>query len=127
MISDPDGYGADAIYTFHILAACASLVVARYTTGGIHAYALAFRIFGIVTPFMNACPDSLEWWLYENVTHDGPETLPVGNGWEFGPHRIISTWFDLLVAMFAGSLTSSIVRGFTPSNAVDSSGKLGEP
>ncbi|MEM6473724.1 MAG: hypothetical protein AAF802_29465 [Planctomycetota bacterium] len=110
MVSNPSGFGADAVYVFHILAACTSLIVARYTAGSVHAYSLAFGVFGLATPIMSACPYSLQQWIYENVTHDGPDTLPVGNGWEIGPHRIIATWFDLLIAMFAASLTSSFIR-----------------
>ena len=110
MVSNASGFGADAVYVFHVLAAASAFIVARYTTGSIHAYALTFGVFGFATHFMHACPYDLQQWIYENVTYDGPDSLPTGNGWDMKPTRIISTWFDLLIAMFAASLVSSIIR-----------------
>ncbi|QDV42029.1 hypothetical protein Enr13x_18720 [Stieleria neptunia] len=126
MVSNPSGFGADAVYVFHVLAAATALVIARYTKGSIHAYALTFGVFGFATHFMHACPYDLQQWIYENITYDGPDTLPMGNGWEMGPHRIIATWFDLLIALFAASLASSIIRGFENDDA-ETATQQGEP
>ena len=106
MIAKPNHLVGDLLATLHVIASCTSLVVARYTTGGVHAFALTFGIFGLVGPLTSACPASLEWWLFENVTEVGQDPFLAGGG----PPAIISTCFYWLFALLPATIASSYAR-----------------
>ncbi|GAA5504870.1 hypothetical protein Rcae01_00309 [Novipirellula caenicola] len=107
-IKTPSQIALEIGHMLHLLSACAALVVAFHSSGRVQSYSLTYGIFSFGTMLIRGFPNSISMWIWENVTHDGPDSLPTGNGDHFLVEGIIQTAFGILVALFAASLVASL-------------------
>ena len=108
MILRPSDVASDILRSASIVSGCIAFTIAFHTTGKPQSFAMTYGIFAMSSTLLGVCPDSLGVWIYENIVHDGPETVPVANGYGYVLQRTINSWFAILVGIFAASLASSI-------------------
>lgn len=88
---------------------CIGLVVAYHVRGVKASFGLTFGVFALAAPFMVPWHGSrLVTWIHENVTFDGPDTLPVGNFDDYGAQGIIAASLALLQAVLAATIAAGI-------------------
>ncbi|GAA4469119.1 hypothetical protein [Novipirellula rosea] len=110
LITNPNSFALEVLHLTHVLSACVGLVIAFHTTGKTQSYSLTYAIFSFATISYRPFPTSVTNWIWENVTHNGPDSLPAGNGDSFLVIDLIQVCFSILVSLFAASLVAGMQR-----------------
>ena len=110
MVSQPNTTAHEIVFHLYVVSACTALVIAFHSTGKLQSYCLTFGVFAFGLIHLRSFPQTISLWIWENVTHDGPETAPAGNGDHFLVEGIVETTSSLLLSLFAASLVASFRR-----------------
>ncbi|TWU17794.1 hypothetical protein Pla52o_50090 [Novipirellula galeiformis] len=109
-IKHPSTMVIEVLTHLYVLSACTALVAAFHSTGRVQSYSLTYGVFGFGLIQFRSFPQSISMWIWENVTHDGPQTVPIDNGEWYLVQNIVETTTSVVLCLFAASLVAGFQR-----------------